>query len=77
MFNLTFPILNENGNYQCDGESKSCMADESLLGANHYCYPFDSECPIVGMSFAETLIDPIENKYTDQSIGTPMINLQA
>jgi len=79
MFNLTFPILNDNGAYQCEGESKSCMTDESLLGANHYCYPNTMlECPIVGMSFAETNIDPIEKPLnTDQSVGTPMINLQA
>jgi len=55
------------------------MTDESLLGANHYCYPNTMlECPIVGMSFAETNIDPIEKPLnTDQSVGTPMINLQA
>jgi hypothetical protein len=51
--------------------------DETLLVANHYCYPFDSECPITQMDFAETLILPIEHKYTDQSFGSPIVNIQA
>ena len=82
IFNLTHPILSEDtGLYGCPGDNKSCMAVEqnieNPLNANHWCYPFDSDCPVTNIEFEKRLTNPIKEVSTDQAYGNGFTDMQA